>query len=150
MTLGAGGPVALGLAVLAIAVVEIWGAVPAGLALGLDPVAVWLMTVLGSVLGVVAVGFAGDGVRRWIVRRRSSATASGRGRLFRLWARYGVVGWGLISPLVFAPAMGTAIGLALGAPTRRLLPWMVAGVLLWTTILVVAGFAGLSVVRAVR
>ena len=139
----------LGLSVFGIAVIEIWGAVPAGLALGLDPAAVWLVTAAGSLLGVGAVILAGEGVRRWIVRRRGSATAAGRGRLFRLWARYGVVGWGIASPLVFAPAMGTAIALALGAPPRRLLPWMVVGVLVWTSILVGVGVAGLTAIRAV-
>lgn len=119
--------------VLGIAIVEIWAAVPAGLALGVSPVLVWLLTVAGSLLGVVAVALAGDAVRRSLGRRRAQRTASGSGRLHRVWMRYGVVGWGLVSPLVMAPAMGTAVGLMLGAPRQRLLVWMGTGVVLWTT-----------------
>ena len=39
--------------------------------------------------------------------------------------------------------MGTAIGLLLGAPRSRLLAWMSAGVVVWTSILVGAGMLGL-------
>lgn len=132
-----------GLSVLGLAVVEIWGAVPVGLALGLPPVLVWILTVVGSMAGVGAVAVAGDAVRAWLVRRRGTSTTAGHGRLYRVWVRYGVVGWGLVSPLAFAPAMGTAIGIALGAPHRRLIAWMFAGVMVWTSILVIAGDLGL-------
>ena len=126
---------------------EIWGAVPVGLALGLSPVLVWVLTVLGSFAGVCAVAIAGDAVRAWLVRRRGSSTAAGHGRLYGIWIRYGVVGWGLVSPLVFAPAMGTAIAMALGAPRGRLIAWMGAGVLVWTSILVIAGDLGLRAIH---
>ena len=60
---------------------------------------------------------------------------------------FNVIGWGLASPLVFAPPLGTAIGLALGAPRRRLLAWMAVGSVLWTTILVGAGVIGYDLVH---
>lgn len=126
---------------------EIWGAVPVGLALGLPPLLVWVLTILGSMAGVSAVAVAGEAARAWLVRRRGASTTAGRGRLYRIWVRYGVVGWGLVSPLVFAPAMGTAIGIALGAPRRRLIAWMGAGVIAWTSILVIAGDLGLRAIH---
>ena len=127
--------------------VEIWGAVPVGLALGLSPVLVWILTIVGSLIGVSAVAVAGEAVRAWLVRRRGAWTAAGHGRLYGVWIRYGIVGWGLVSPLVFAPAMGTAIGMALGAPRRRLIVWMSAGVAVWTSILVIAGDLGLKAIH---
>src|SRR5436190_20823942 len=120
------------LAVFGLATIEIWFAVPAGLALGVPPLALWLATVAGALVSVSVVAFAGDALRAWLVRRRGGKVLSGQGRLYDIWVRYGVVGWGLASPLVFAPPMGTAIGLVLGAPRRRLLAWMLAGTVLWT------------------
>lgn len=114
------------------------------MALGLSPILVWILTVGGSLFGVTVAAIAGERLRAWLLRRRGADTLAGQGRLYRLWIRYGVIGWGLVSPLVFAPPMGTAIGLALGAPRQRLLPWMSAGVLIWTSILVAAGAAGVS------
>ena len=135
------------LTVLGLATIEIWFAVPAGLALGVPPPVLWLATVAGSLLSVTVVAYAGDALRSSLVRRRGGSVLAGRGRLYRIWVRYGVIGWGLASPLVFAPPMGTAIGLVLGAPRRRLVVWMAAGTILWTTILVCGGVLGLDLVH---
>jgi hypothetical protein len=135
------------LPVFALAVVEIWAAVPAGLALGQSPAIVWATTVTGSVIGVTIVATAGSALRTWLARRGHRRLTSGTGRLSRLWAAYGVIGWGLLSPLFMAPAMGTAVALVLGAPRRRVLIVMCTGVLIWTTLLVAAGTAGIEVLR---
>ena len=135
------------LTVFGLATIEIWFAIPAGLALGVPPLALWLATLAGSLLSVTVVAFAGDLLRTWLIRRRGGSVISGRGRLYGIWVRYGVIGWGIASPLVFAPPMGTAIGLVLGAPRSRLLAWMAAGTVLWTTILVGAGMIGLDLVH---
>ena len=55
---------------------EIWGAVPVGLALGLPPLLVWGLTIIGSMIGVGAVALAGDAARAWLVRRRGGSRAA--------------------------------------------------------------------------
>ncbi|MHB8460442.1 MAG: small multi-drug export protein [Candidatus Limnocylindrales bacterium] len=129
--------------VFGLALIEIWAAVPAGIALGVPAIAIWIVTVFGSLVGVSVVLFAGVRIRDRLGRIHGRG-APRTGRLERIWLRYGVVGWGLISPLVMAPPMGTAVALILGAPRSRLLASMAAGVVLWTTILVAAGSAGVA------
>jgi hypothetical protein len=137
-------------AVFGVAFVEIWFAVPTGLALGLPAPIVWVMTVAGALASVTVVASTGDVLRTWLLRRRGKDAVPRTGRIFAVWLRYGVPGWGLASPLFMAPPMGTAVALMLGAPKRRLMLWMFAGVLLWTSILVVAGIVGLGVIHAIR
>ncbi len=137
------------LVVLAVGAIEIWFAVPAGFALGVVPWLVWVLTIAGSVASVAVVAVGGDRIRTWLIGRRRGWLAARQGRLYRVWIRYGIPGWGLASPLVFAPPMGTAIGLLLGAPRRRLLAWMCAGVVLWTSILVGAAMLGIHVLQAI-
>jgi hypothetical protein len=134
-------------AVFGLALVEIWFAVPTGLALGLAPWLVWTITLAGSLTGVVIVALGGDRLRTWVTSRRRGWMAARTGRIYGIWIRFGVPGWGLTSPLLVAPAMGTAIGLLLGAPRGRLLIWMAAGVVIWTTILVIAGALGVQLIR---
>jgi hypothetical protein len=43
------------LGVFALSVVELWAAVPAGVALGLPPILVWLATVAGALVCIVVV-----------------------------------------------------------------------------------------------
>ena len=135
------------LTILGLAFIEIWVAVPAGLALGLAPPLVWILSFSGSLCAVVVVASGGDRLRRWLTRGRRPWMTARTGRLYTLWARFGVPGWGLVSPLLVSPLMGTAIGMLLGAKTDRLLRWMVAGVLLWTSLLVVAGTVGMAILR---
>lgn len=136
------------LAVFGLAILEIWAAVPAGIALGVPPTVVWLLTVAGSLLGVAVVTFGGGSLRSWLARRRGNVVVPRSSRLHGVWLRYGVPGWGLVSPLFMAPAMGAAVGLLLGAPKRRLMGWMSAGVVLWTSSLVIAGTVGLNAIHA--
>jgi hypothetical protein len=134
-------------AVFVLAILEVWFAVPTGLALGLAPWLVWTITIAGSLTGVTFVALGGSRVRTWLTRGRRGWLDARTGRIYGIWVRFGVPGWGLGSPLLVAPAMGTAIGLILGAPRGRLLSWMVAGVILWTSILVVAGVIGLRLIE---
>ena len=126
------------LGVFAIALVELWAAVPAGFAMGLPALLVWLLTVSGALVGVFVVVVAGDRLRTWLVARSAHGRVAEGGRLRRVWERYGVVGWGLLAPLLLGAPLAAAVGVALGASRERLLVWLGAGVVLWTSVLTVA------------
>ena len=64
----------------------------------------------------------------------------------RLWDRYGVIGWGLVAPLLLGAPLAAAIGVALGAARRRLVFWLGVGAVVWTTVLTVAVTLGAEVV----
>ncbi|HEX7490340.1 MAG TPA: hypothetical protein VF337_01385 [Candidatus Limnocylindrales bacterium] len=138
------------LAVMGVGAIEIWFGVPTGFAMGLPVPAVWLMTVAGSFASVTLVAFAGDALRSRLMRRFGKGGPPRSGRIYSVWLRYGVPGWGLASPLFMTPPMGTGVALMLGAPRRQLLLWMYAGVLLWVTILVSAAVVGLELVQGIH
>jgi hypothetical protein len=136
------------LGVLALSFVELWAAVPAGIALGLPAVLVWATTVAGAMFCVVVVVYAGDKLRSWLVRRLGHGRAAGEGgRARRVWERYGVAGWGLVGPLVLGVPLAAAVGVGMGAPRRKLVVWLGAGAILWTTVLTVAAAVGVDAVR---
>jgi len=134
------------LSVVAIAVVELWGAVPAGIAMGLPAPLVWAATLCGALLGIGVVVVAGDRVRTWLVDRFGHGGAREGGRLRRLWDRYGVIGWGLVAPLLLGAPLAAAIGVALGAARGRLVFWLGVGAVVWTTVLTVAVSLGAEAV----
>ncbi len=139
------------LVVFGLGAVELWAAVPAGLALQLHPITIGTTATLGALLGILAVGFMGEGVRTWLLRWLGSES-EGRlqGRIDRLWTRYGVVGLGLLAPLLIGAPLGTALGMALGAPTSRLLFWMSLGAVFCSLSLTVAGTFGLMGLQSLR
>ncbi|WP_199552398.1 hypothetical protein [Streptomyces sp. N35] len=70
---------------------------------------------------------------------RLSGTAGRRAR--RVFDRYGVVGFGIVGPALFGTWGSSLLGAALGIPRRRLIRWLLAGVTLWCTVMLIASDA---------
>lgn len=127
----------------ALGVAELWAAAPAGAAMGLDPLLVFAVAAAGAVSGGTGVILLGERVKAWLERRRKREELERkRGLLYRVWQRYGVIGWGLLAPLLVGSPLGAAFGLVLGAPPRRLLPWLAAGSVLWAMVFSLLAFLG--------
>jgi len=123
------------LTIFALGVAELWAAAPAGAVMGLDPLLVCLVAAAGAVSGGTVVILLGERVKAWLERKKKrEKLEERRGFLYRVWLRYGVVGWGLLAPLLVGSPLGAALGLALGAPPRRLLPWLAVGAILWSVV----------------
>ena len=86
--------------------------------------------VSGSV-GTLFFIYLSQPIRRWAVRRWGMDSVIFT-RTERFMDRYGAAGVGLLAPMILGHAL-TAVGaVVLGAPTRKLALWMIAGVWLWT------------------
>lgn len=131
------------LTIFALGVAELWAAAPAGALMRLDPLLVCTVASLGAVSGGTVVILLGERVKAWLVRRRKrEKLEERRGLLFRVWQRYGVIGCGLLAPLLVGSPLGAALGLVLGAPPRRLVPWLAAGSILWSVVFSILTAAG--------
>lgn len=133
------------LAVFGLAAVELWAAVPAGFVLKLNPFVIAVTTALGAIVGALAVLVVGDRVREQFARFREAKRFV---RVQQLWDSYGVIGLGLLAPLLTGAPLGVAVGLILGATARRLFFWVSVGIVLWAIGLTVAGVLGLAGIRA--
>ncbi len=133
------------LTVLGLGAVELWVAIPTGFALQLHPVTIGITAAIGSMLGALAVILLGERVRAWLIQRHSSKEEKGQqGLIHRIWQRYGVIGLGLLAPLLTGAPLGAALGLTLGVPAGRLLLWISLGIMLWSTVLTLAGALGFA------
>ena len=119
------------LTVFALGSVELLAAVPAGFAFGLHPIVTGVVAAAGALTGLTLVVFLGEQVRAWWSRRAGAGRVKGRHRLvMRIWERYGVIGLGLLGPVLLGTPVGAALGVSLGASPERLLRWMATGVIL--------------------
>lgn len=125
--------------VLALGAAELWAAVPAGFALGLGPVLTGIAAAAGAMLGATAVAVLGERLRNWVAKWHGS-----NGRVNKIWSRYGVIGLGLLAPFSVGAPIGTALGIALGAPAKRLLLWIGMGITLCSAGLVLALYLGME------
>ncbi len=125
-------------------ILELWAAIPIGLAIKLNPVLIGILSALGAILAAFLVTIVGDSIRERVIKWRYGENKDLKSsRYYKIWNKYGVVGLGFLSPLLFGAPLGAALGIALGAEKRPLLIWMSIGIVIWSTILTVAGFLGL-------
>lgn len=135
--------------VILLGFIQLWGAVPAGLAMGLDPVLTVVGTCIGAIISAMLVIILGKKARTWIVSKFAKKDKKEQfGFIERVFHRYGAIGFGLISPLIPGVCVGMAIGIALGIPARRLTLWMMIGVFTWTTLLTTLAMLGITVISS--
>ena len=135
------------LAVLGLGAVSLWGAIPIGLALGLDPWAAGIAASMGAALGTLAVTAVGDRIRDHPPTALAKAATRHRGFLYRIWTKYRAPGLGLAAPLFVGAPLGTVMGIILGAPTARLLLWTILGIVVWSAGLTFVATMGLRALQ---
>jgi hypothetical protein len=137
------------LSVFALAFVSFWPAIPAGLALGLGPVAVALTATLSYTLGAGIVVVLGQPIRDRIMQRFGGKLNTNPDNIVhRAWRRFGVVGLALLAPMTTGAQIGAVLGLSLGAPPRRLWIAMSLGAMLWAAVLTAAVMLGVLGARS--
>ncbi len=122
---------------------DVWVGIITGLALGLSPALSGAVSIASALVGVTLVVAVGGRLQHLIYRSRTLAKR--RERIERVWKRYGIPGVVLQAPLLTGPLLATLLALALGAPPRTLLLWMLASVVLWGAVLAGAAALGFSV-----
>jgi hypothetical protein len=124
------------LALAGLALVDLWLAVPAALALKLQPgLAALLIASTSSLGGVLAVYFSG-GLRNRFAAKFGNGSYLG-GRTTKYMEKYGTTGIGLLAPVVLGPILTCLCAIALGAKQRQLAISTVAGVMLWSSVIYV-------------
>ncbi|BAH45027.1 MULTISPECIES: small multi-drug export protein [Brevibacillus] len=113
---------------------ELWAAIPVGFMLQLPPVLIGIFSAVGAIISAGAVIFVGGSLRNWLLKRVENRSKR-QGRMWQIWDKYGVVGLGLTSPLLTGAPLGAAIGISLGAPTKKLMLWMSVGIIIWSALL---------------
>ena len=121
---------------------DVWVGIITGLALGLSPALSGAVSVASALAGVTLVVTLGGRLRELVYRSRRLARH--RERIERVWKRYGIPGVALQAPLLTGPVLATLLALALGAPARPLLLWMLASVVFWGAVITGAAALGFS------
>lgn len=136
------------LAVLGLGAATLWGAIAAGLALGLGPWTAGIAAAAGAGFGTALVFALGERLRSGPPAVLARTAARRRGLMHRAWANYGAPGLGLRAPLIASAPLGAAIGILLGAPAGRLAFWTLLGIVLWSAGLTSIAALGLGLIRS--
>jgi membrane protein YqaA with SNARE-associated domain len=132
------------LSTFAIGLVELIAAVPAGVAMGLSPVVAGIVSAAGSIAGTILTIFIGSSIRRWIIKKRAGKEKK-RGRIRKIFDKYGVAGLGLAAPVLTGIPLGAALCISFGASPGKTMIWMAAGIFAWAGLLTSAAILGFSI-----
>jgi hypothetical protein len=136
------------LSVFLFGMIGLWEGIPLGFVLGLPPLVIALVSALGSATATLIVLPLGERARAWLARRGGKKIGEGGRLIDRVWRSHGLVGFALLAPCLIGAPLGLATGLLLGAPARRLVPWLMVGIAVWTALMTLAGAYGSAGIRA--
>lgn len=123
----------------------IWKGIPVGFAIDAHPLVTAIFTALGSITVVLVLLFSGDPFKKWVLRRYGGKRIEKQqGRFTQLMERYGVAGLGLIACGVIGPILTTLLGLTLISRTRRLMVFLLAGVVVWSGLITLLTATGME------
>lgn len=122
------------LAVAGLALLDLWLAVPAALALKLRPELTVALIASTSSLGVLLAVYCSGALRARFARKFGNESYLG-GRTAKYMEKYGTTGIGLLAPIVLGPVLTCICAIALGAKPRQLATATVAGVVLWSLLI---------------
>jgi len=130
--------------VFLVGTIGIWKAVPAGFLLKVTPLLIFLMTVLGALIGVLTIYTFGKWIKSYIERRKNKKRIEKKqSRARNLFEKYGVIGFALLGTILMGPQITMAMGLIIVKTQKKLLLWIVAGICIWTGALTI--FAALGI-----
>ena len=120
------------------AMFELWVAIPIGIGFKLEPIIIIMATSLGATIGSIFVILLGNGIQKLILRGHKQK-AEKETTIKKIWNKYGVIGLGLLSPLLTGAPLGVALGLMFNAEKKKLLIFVVLGIIIWSTVLTLIG-----------
>lgn len=118
---------------------EVWLAVPAGMAAGLPLVPTALVAIVGNFSTVSIVVLAGENIRRWARKRWRKANSpenpaeaprAKAGRMRGIAEKFGVPGLALLAPFVVGSHFGAIGAVATGARKSNILLWFLVALVL--------------------
>lgn len=119
-----------------VGITGIWKGIPVGIALKSTLVETALFTALGSITAVIILYYFGEPVKRWTIEKWGKDKLDKRkGKFSTVMDKYGVVGLGLLTPGPFGPITSILVGLLIIKDTSKLMPYLIAGIIVWSYIL---------------
>jgi len=115
-------------------VTGIWKGIPVGFAMQAHPLLTAGFTALGSIVLVMILLLSGEPFKQWILNRYGQKKLErNKGKFSRLMDRYGAAGIGLLGCGVIGPLLSTLLGLIFVRQPKKLIPFLIAGIILWSS-----------------
>lgn len=137
------------LTVAGLATFEIYAAIPAGFAFGLNPWVIFAASLAGGIIGVFVAAFLGEKIEKLIAKyRKPKSLAKQQAKkpnlAHKLWDKYGIIGLGLLGTFTVGAPVSIAVGVGFNVNMHKLATWCCIGVLARCTLFTTIGHFGMK------
>lgn len=131
---------------------EIWIAIPAGIIMGLNPIACFVAGVTGNFLPLLGIMLVYPRAREWLYNHfmkeiEGKPISARRQRFNDLWQKYGLPGVAVTAPVTLGAHLATILMLLLGSTSPRILFWMAASLIVWGAGTTVFSYYGYEAIK---
>ncbi|KAB7672163.1 small multi-drug export protein [Bacillus sp. B1-b2] len=123
--------------------VDVFYIIPAGILLGMSPVAVGIISFLGNFIMVLVFAFFFRQIAEWRKKRKERKGNLGPSKretkAKNIWDKYGLPVFAILSPSLLGTDIAALTALLLGSSKIKVITWMGISLVIWT-ILMTASF----------
>jgi uncharacterized protein (DUF2062 family) len=120
--------------------------VPAGIFLGLNPIAVVVAAVVGNAITIFVFAYGGSKIRNWLLNKKSENAAAKSTKRFEkaqaAFDKYGIYGMALLGPILIGTQFAATISVAAGVKPIRTSVIISGATLLWAVLIAVLSVWG--------
>lgn len=122
--------------------------IPVAVAAGLHALPVSILAFLGNTLTIWLLIFLMDHVIAWMRQRKEKKgkeiSEKRQKRAAKIWKKYGLPGFAILSPLLLGSHLGAFLAMTLGGSRRKITSWMTASVLGWSVLTGILSYIGID------
>lgn len=127
--------------------IELLVVIPPGIAIGLNPLAVFVLALAGNLTTVYLLVLAYKSLHSiWIkfkINGNESIPSRRKHKALRIWNNYGLPGLAIVSPII-GTHFAALIALSLGSRKHSVIVWMSVSIIIWTIVVTIISYYGIE------
>ena len=130
---------------------DVFYIIPVGVALGMSPIAVGFISFIGNFIMVIVFAMFFRQIAEWRNKRREKKGKTGptkrETRAKRIWEKYGLPVFALISPSILGTDIAALMALVFGSSKPRVVTLMGISLVVWSIVMTAGSVYGLKYIN---
>ncbi len=127
---------------------DVFYIIPVGVALGMSPIAVGVISFIGNFIMVIVFAMFFRQIAEWRNKRRAKKGKTGptkrETRAKNIWEKYGLPVFALLSPSILGTDIAALMALVFGSSKIRVVTLMGVSLVIWSVVMTVGSVYGLK------
>jgi len=130
---------------------DVFYIIPVGVALGMSPIAVGIISFLGNFIMVIVFAMFFRQIAEWRNKRREKKGKTGptkrETRARHIWEKYGLPVFALLSPSILGTDIAALMALVFGSSKIRVVTLMGVSLVVWSIVMTIGSVYGLKYIN---